>query len=343
MLHDLGLGTELAAASSLPLGIEIRHWQSGAILSASQPGYLTAWGSPYYHIHRADLIALLVKAVQAQANIRLYANATVTRVEQTANAVTLWAHDRPHHGGLLVGADGIKSLVRSALFGADQPRFTGNVAWRGLVPVDRLPEGLIRPVATLWWGPHKHFVHYYVRQGQLVNCVCVVEKPGWETESWTEPGDQAELQRDFAGWHDTIGTLIDNIAPDACYKWALFDRAPMPAWSQGNITLLGDACHPSLPFRAQGAALAIEDAAVLARCVDAVDGAPGKIEASLMRYENLRRQRTTEVQKHSRQNATTFHATGLTAWVRNRLVNRLSKARLDKLFAYDALVEYKNL
>ena len=238
-----------------------------------------------------------------------------------------------HQGEFLVGADGIHSVVRTALFGAEAPTFTGNVAWRGLVPAGRLPPGLVRPMATAWWGPNKHFVHYYVRRGELVNCVCVVEKQGWEVESWTERGDQAELKADFAGWHETIQQLIDNMDPDACYKWALFDRPPMARWSDGCVTLLGDACHPTLPFMAQGAAMAIEDGAVLARCV----AGAGDIRQGLARYESLRRARTAGVQVGSRRNAKVFHLAGPSAWLRNRVVGRASGSAMRKLYGYDAL------
>ncbi len=340
VLYDLDLATELAALSCLPLGIEIRHWKSGAILGGTELGEAARekYGFPYYHIHRADLMRVLSEAAQAQPGIQLYTNTRVEKIAQDvgkvrAKSVTVTTGNIEHHGALLIGADGIKSVVRSALFGAEAARFTGNLAWRGQVSTERLPKGLIRPMATVWWGPHKHFVHYYVRQGQVVNCVCVVEKSGWETESWTEPGAPDELKQDFDGWHDTISILIDNINKDACYKWALFDRPPMPSWSRGNITLLGDACHSTLPFMAQGAAMAIEDAAVLVRCVDTGDD----LATSLERYENLRRKRTTDVQKGSRQNARLYHATGITGWLRNRLLGKVGRARLDKLFDYDAL------
>ncbi|MCZ6504016.1 MAG: FAD-dependent monooxygenase, partial [Gammaproteobacteria bacterium] len=218
------------------------------------------------------------------------------------------------------------------LFGEDKPRFTGTVAWRGLVQANKLPEGKVRPVTGLWWGPGKHFVHYYVRSGDMVNCVCVVEKTGWEVESWTERGEHSELVNDFEGWHDTICSLIEMMEPDECYKWALFDRAPMRSWSNGRVTLLGDACHPTLPFMAQGAAMAIEDAAVLAACVDA-DG----IEAGLPRYEKLRIQRTARIQTGSRRNAKVFHMRGIKAWARNRAAGRAAKNTTDWIYRYNAL------
>ena len=349
ILHNLGLATALAELSAVPQGIEIRHWQSGALLNVTELGEVTRakYGFPYYHIHRADLMQILHTAVAAQPSIQLDTNTRVSKIVQDmlptgAPRVSVTAAGTEYHGTLLIGADGIKSLIRNALFGADAPRDTGNLAWRGLVPAERLPESLIRPVTTVWWGPHKHFVHYYVRQSQLVNCVGVVEKPSVEqpgaaAESWTEPGAPAEWKQDFANWHASIATLIDNIDPDACYQSALFDRHPMPHWSRGNITLLGDACHPTLPFMAQGAAMAIEDAAVLARCVAAGDS----LDTSLKHYESLRRQRTAAVQKGSRQNARLYHATGAKGWLRDhcikRLINKVGEARMDTLFSYDAL------
>ncbi len=236
-------------------------------------------------------------------------------------------------GDALIGADGIHSTVRTQLFGDDAPRFTGNVAWRALVPAERLPAGLVRPVTTAWWGPHRHFVHYYLRSGSLVNCVCVVEKTGWEVESWTERGEFAELKRDFAGWHGDVQALIDNMDPDSLYKWALHDRAPMARWGEGAVSLLGDACHPTLPFMAQGAAMAIEDAAVLAGCL----AASTSVVDGLKRYEDSRRQRTAHVQNGSRRNAKVFHLTGIKAWLRDRAAKRAGARTMDGLFGYDAL------
>ena len=246
------------------------------------------------------------------------------------------ANDQRTVGRILIGADGIHSTVRSQLFGSQAPRFTGNVAWRALIPAARLPKGLIRPMATAWWGPHKHFVHYFVRGGELVNCVCVVEKKGWEVESWTERGDRSELQADFAGWHETVRLLIDNMDPDNCFKWALYDRSPMARWSQGRVTLLGDACHPTLPFMAQGAAMAIEDGAVLAGVL-AQDREGDGIPDQLQRYESLRKPRTARIQSGSRRNAKLFHMSGVPAWFRDRAVAKAPGNVMRWLFEYDAL------
>ncbi len=335
VLHDLGLESALRDVAFLPDGTEMRDWKSGAVLSSTELGdyAVREYGMPYYHVHRADLMSVLAEAVADAEKICLRTNAAVTGVHDADGKPSVVLRDGTAAGDVVVGADGIHSVVRQELFGAEAPTFTGNVAWRGLVPVDRLPQGLIRPMATAWWGPGKHFVHYYVRRGALVNCVCVVEKEGWEIESWTEKGDHAELKSDFAGWHETIETLIDRMDPDSCFKWALFDRPPMDKWGKGAVTLLGDACHPTLPFMAQGAAMAIEDGAVLARCL----ASGGDIAESLQKYEDLRRDRTARIQKGSRRNADIFHARGLKAMARNLVAKRAAGKTLDWVFRYDPL------
>ncbi len=345
VLHELGLEAALRAHAFLPIGTQFRQWRSGRVIAESELGQrcVEEFGAPYYHVHRGDLMQVLVSAARAEPAIVLHTAARVTQFEQTGTGVVVQVqrsgeshshtHSETRRGNLLIGADGIHSAVRDVLWGNEEPQFTGNVAWRAMVPVERLPKDLIRPMSTAWWGPAKHFVHYYVRGGALVNCVCVVEKDGWEVESWTERGDQHELQADFSGWHPDVQQLIDNVDKDSLYRWALFDRAPMDAWRQGRVSLLGDACHPTLPFMAQGAAMAIEDAAVLAGCLAAnVDA-----EGALQRYEDLRRKRTADIQQGSRRNASVFHLSGVKAWLRDRGAGRASKGTMRRLFGYNAL------
>ena len=335
VLHDLGLEGSLGAAAFRPEAIQFRNWRNGRIIGQSALGddAVRRFGFPYYHMHRADLLRVLVDAALASPNINLRCNAEVRGFDQAATRVRLRAVSGDDDGDVLVGADGIHSAVRAALWGDDRPRFTGCVAWRALVPAERLPAGLIRPMATAWWGPGGHFVHYFVRRGELVNCVGVVEKAGWEIESWTERGDHAEFAADFAGWHDDIRRLIDNVDGTTLFKWALHDREPMPRWGKGRVTLLGDACHPTLPFMAQGAAMAIEDAAVLAGSL----ACDQDVAKALQRYEGLRRDRTARVQHGSRRNATLFHLSGLKAWLRNRATGRVAGRTTDDLYRYNAL------
>ncbi|MCY3795877.1 MAG: FAD-dependent monooxygenase [Gammaproteobacteria bacterium] len=341
VLHHLGLESALRACAFRPEGGEFRAWKSGKVIASSALGQAVRdrYGFPYYNIHRGDLLRVLVEAAERSSAIELNAASEVTGFEQDghvrvmAGGTSGTKDGAVREGDALIGADGIHSTVRAQLFGDDAPRFTGNVAWRALVPAEQLPAGLVRPMATAWWGPHKHFVHYYLRSGTLVNCVCIVEKTGWEVESWTERGEFDELKSDFAGWHEDIQALIDNMDRSSLYKWALHDRPPLPLWGKGAVTLLGDACHPTLPFMAQGAAMAIEDAAVLAGCLATNDD----VATGLKRYEDLRRQRTARVQNGSRRNAKLFHLTGVKAWLRNQGAKRAGGRAMHNLFSYDAL------
>ena len=339
VLHHLRLAPQLAARAFLPAATEFRRWRSGKLISRSALGETVRqiYGFPYYHMHRGDLLRLLLEAAEREGRIELHRGAEVRRFRQDAHGVQITVArgdgETLYRGIALVGADGIHSSVRTRLFGRQAPTFTGNVAWRALVPAQRLPKGRVRPVTSCWWGPGGHFVHYYVRGGALVNCVCVVEKAGWEVESWTERGEPGELKADFTGWHSDIQTLIDCMDADALYKWALHERPPMPRWGKGLVTLLGDACHPMLPFMAQGAATAIEDAAVLAACL----AAGGDKATGLRRYEDLRRGRTARMQALSRRNAKLFHLSGIAAWLRNRAANWAGGRLMDDIFRYDAL------
>ena len=335
VLHWLGLADALQAQAFLPQAIQFRHWRSGRVLVQHALGEAARrkYGFPYCHMHRGDLLALLAGAAAAHPGIELRAGARVQGLAQDAQGVTAHLSEGRRRGRALVGADGIRSVVRARLFGPEAPRFTGNVAWRMLAPSERLEAGRIPPAAVCWWGPGRHFVHYYVRGGALVNAVCVVEKAGWEVESWTARGEWQELKGDFAGWHRDVQLLIDCADRGSLRKWALFDRPPMPRWGRGRATLLGDACHPMLPFMAQGAAMAIEDAAVLSRCLAGAD----EISAALRRYEALRQPRAARVQRHSRRNAKLFHLSGFKARLRDLAAGAIAARTMDGLFRYDAL------
>jgi salicylate hydroxylase len=176
------------------------------------------------------------------------------------------------------------------LFGAERPRFTGCIAYRGLTPAERLRALDLPNEDQIWMGPGKHFVHYPVSAGRLVNFVCLIERDAWTKESWTEPGDGKDALAAYEGWHPQVRSIISSVTQT--FVWGLFDRAPLARWSVGRVTLLGDACHPMLPFLAQGAAQAIEDGATLA----GVLGKAGDVPQALCRYEELRLPRTARIQ-----------------------------------------------
>ncbi len=204
---------------------------------------------------------------------------------------------------LLVGADGIHSAVRGALFGPESPRFTGCVAYRGLVPAERLRHLGLDLTAQVWMGPGQHFVHYFVQNRKLVNFVALIEQDTWTRESWTDRGEVADALAAFESWHPQVREILGAV--DETFVWALFDRPPLERWSVGRVTLLGDSCHAMLPFMAQGAAQAIEDGASLSACLGTAE--PDDVPGALRRYEALRLPRTSRVQAMSTRNKARFH------------------------------------
>lgn len=335
VLHALGLESALLEAGFLPEYTQFRHWRNGKIISQSSLGKTAEkkFGAPYYHIHRADLLGMLINLADQDPLIQIKLNTKISALQNTANSVSVDANGENFSGCGLIGADGIHSSIRAHLLGPESPTFTGNIAWRALVPTSSLPNKFIRPAATAWWGPKKHFVHYYVSGGAMINCVCVVESKQGQEESWSVKGEFSELAQHFGNWHTTIKTLLEHMDKDNLFKWGLFDRPALNQWSHGRITLLGDACHPTLPFMAQGAAMAIEDAAVIAACLNR----SSDIASAFLNYEQLRKKRTAMVQQLSRRNAKVFHLHGIAAWARNRAVKRAGGNTMKKLYAYDAM------
>ena len=327
VLYHLGLAEALQAVAFKPERGEMRHWQSGETLSSRPLGQASeaAFGFPYFHLHRADFHAVLADALAAVAPGSVHLGAKVTGFSQSGAGVTVTTEaGESVSGDVLVGCDGIHSAIRTQLFGPDAPRFTGCVAWRAIVPVGALPPGHVRPVSTNWIGRGGHFVHYYVRRGELVNCVGIIEQDEWQAESWSSEGAMAGFLDDFKDWHEDVQILMRQA--ESCYRWGLFDRDPMPEWSQGRVTLLGDACHPMLPFMAQGAVMAIEDANTLAQCLASAAAA---YPSALQRYEYLRRERTATVQQMSRDNIQFFHNADIP-----NLAERMSSHREAHLWLY---------
>ena len=215
--------------------------------------------------------------------------------------------------------------------------FSGCVAWRALIPIDRLPARFAQPVSTNWLGPRGHVLHYPVRRGEIMNFIAFIERAEWTHDTWTMQGTRHDLAEDFRGWHQDVHAMISQI--DTPLKWALYVRRPMQRWSRGRITLLGDACHPTLPFLGQGGVMAIEDAFVLAACLKAHFGDP---DAAFTRYEALRRDRTAAVVAKSHENRrqafnpTLADTDALATSVTDEWQTTRVKERLDWLYAYDA-------
>jgi 2-polyprenyl-6-methoxyphenol hydroxylase-like FAD-dependent oxidoreductase len=302
ILHGLDLAEALESTAVKTLAWHDRRWDDGrTLLRSPLAGVMeTAFGFPLYHMHRADLIGALLRALPPE---RVHTGHTLkTFVEHGGHVEAEFENGAHLRADALVGADGIHSTVRQLLFGPQQPHFTGCVAYRGLVPADRLAHLDLERTAQIWMGPGKHFVHVYVRN-DLVNFVAVLERDAWTSESWSERGEVADVLAAFGGWHPQVRAILGAV--DETYLWGLFDRKPMAQWSVGRVTLLGDACHPMLPFKAQGAAQAIEDGATLAALLAPI-GAQ-EIPAALRQYEALRRARTARVQGESEANKIRHH------------------------------------
>jgi salicylate hydroxylase len=340
VLYALGVGEELKALSCEAEGKEIRIWSSGETWKLFDLGKVSIerYGYPYFTVYRPDLLAVLERAVRREKRGAIHLGARCTGFRQTDDKVTLRLETGTTlEGEVLIGADGVHSGVRQGLFGADKAQFTGIVAWRGIVPMDRLPGHMVRMIGTNWVGPGGHVVHYPLRAGAVMNFVGALERSDWQVESWSARGSTEELAADFAGWHDDVHALIRNIAQP--FKWALMVRPPMERWSVGRVTLLGVACHSMVPFLAQGANMAIEDGYMIGRALTELSG---DMVSRLKSYEEARRERTRRAVEGSSDNIQRFHNRALAdpATAREYVDREWAGApvaeRYEWLFRYDA-------
>ncbi|HYA06412.1 MAG TPA: FAD-dependent monooxygenase [Xanthobacteraceae bacterium] len=302
ILHRLGIGDALGQCGVKPATFDQRRWDDGRILLRSPLGQAveSTFGVPYYTFHRGDLHRVLAETIPAE-RVHL-AHRFTHRIDRGDWVEAYFENGAAISADVLVGADGIHSAVRHALFGPEQPRFTGCVAYRGLVPAERLTHLELEMRNQMWLGPGAHVVHYFVAAGRLVNFVAVIEEDSWLGESWVDRGEVVEALAAFKGWHSQVLSVIGAV--DETYKWALFDRSPLPRWSVGRVTLLGDSCHPMLPFMGQGAGQAIEDAATLKACLLKL---AHDVPAALRLYEQLRLPRASRLQGMSELNKWRFH------------------------------------
>ncbi len=327
-LEYLGVGEALAGAAIEPSESVYRKFDSAEVIvrAGVKDRMREAYGAGYYLIHRADLHAILMKAVLANDPDSICPGYGVAGIDQNDASVTVsFENGESVSGDLLIGCDGIHSQVRASLFGKINPQYTGQSAWRGMVPAEGLPESVVEPSMVSWIGEDKHIIQYPVRQGRFINYVAIVVLEDWAEEGWNRPAPVEEVVAEFSNWHEDVLQLLSSTPADDCYKWGLFVRKPLKSWTVGRVTLLGDAAHPTLPFAAQGSAMAIEDAVVLGRALADLDND----EQALKVYQNTRLSRTTWLVEHARQ-ATKLY---------QRVHGDKSKERaasVEKIYSYDA-------
>ena len=339
LLHSLGLGAAYSEISVNPHRVVLRRWEDDSIIRATDldESFISQHQVPLANVARNELVEIIGNAVAARANVTLKFSTHVVAVEPgESSSVVLFSDGSSQTFDIVIGADGIHSVVRPCVGGVDKPRFSGSAAYRALVPrsaVEDLPIDV-----TNRMGPDRHVVSYFIgRNRSHLNLVCISPEDSWESESWTEQGTMEDLYSRFEGWSFDFLSLLGRVE-EPVFRWALYDREPLEQWGIGTTTLLGDACHPMLPFMAQGSCQAIEDAVVLARCLSDV-GTSDAVSA-LRRYEDARQGRTAQVQTSSLMNRDLFHMVdGQEQKDRDMIfsITPPGMSILDWVYEYDAL------
>jgi salicylate hydroxylase len=344
-LEEAGAGLQLSPNASrvlIDLGLKPRLTravtpEAVCLMSARNGGEITRLSldgkdAPYWVIHRADLQAALRDEVESHSDIELRLGCQFEDVSPHAKGLTViqrsGAVRREELALALIGADGIWSAVRHHLLPDMQPRFSGLIAWRGTLDTTQLPREFTSRRVQLWMGPHAHLVAYPISGARQINVVAVVGGQ-WNRPGWSEPGDGNEIKSVFvaAGWHAIPRMLIGAV--DGWRKWALFTVPGGGQWTDGAVALLGDAAHAMLPFAAQGAAMAIEDAAVLAKCIaERQNESPSALSTALQRYAKQRRPRVTRVQRSAVQAGRIYHMAGPLALARDLVIKAMGPRRV---------------
>ncbi len=318
-LRLLGAWEAIEPHCTSPSEIHIRDGRSGALLQRIKLGesFAARFGAPYRVTHRADLLGALLQTVNACPLVTLHTGCSAARAENTDHGARLHFTDgRVVDGAAVIAADGIHSVLRRIIVGDGEPAYGGQAIYRALVPFDKVPLAIAADCVTLWLYPGGHVVHYAVSGWQQFNIVAILDSR-WREDGWEQPARPEEVTGGFA---HTAGPLADLLASVKSWKrFAAADRHPVTAWSQGNIALVGDAAHASLPYLAQGAAMALEDAVMVAKCVSAEPGIP----VALANYARLRQPRTARIQREARRLAGIYHARGTMASMRNALLRLL--------------------
>jgi salicylate hydroxylase/6-hydroxynicotinate 3-monooxygenase len=311
VLREIGVEERARATSFAPYSHLNRVWDSGEV-TRELPMPESLYGAPYLCMHRASLHEALLSVLPPEI---IHLDRRLVGLDRAAGTVTLtFADGSRASADIVIGADGVHSVVRDIIVGPDAPIHKGRIAYRAVFPAEMMNGRDLGPSRTKWWGVDRHIVIYYTNpaRSEVYFVTSVPEPAEWLTrESWSAKGDVTELRAAYAGFHPDVRAVLDA-CPD-CHKWAILEREPLPRWSQGRVVLLGDAAHPMTPYMAQGGATAIEDAAVLARCLAEVAGEDA--EGAFRRYEAHRKPRTSLIQAISSANTWMREGTSDTAWL----------------------------
>lgn len=341
VMRYLGLEEYIIKQGFLPQALQMRNGTDGSLIAQLKlkPELKMPWNGHYVNIHRADLIRILLAAAHATTSISIKLNTVVSAyLHNNKQAAIVTAADDKLEADLIIGADGIHSKIRESMHGKSTARYTGHRAWRLTLPTAQLGPYAPPETACVWFGDNKHAVTYRLANGEISNFVGVVESDSWAQESWSYQGKKADAMHDFEGWDPIITQIVAKA--DNHFQWALMDRPVLQEWVDGPVALLGDACHPMLPFMAQGAAMAIEDAMVLSRCLHKLE-----TDFALQRYQQLRRSRTEKVWQLANKNAALYHQHGTFSSLQklklgfgSRLLPNVAVAasQFNWLYGYDA-------
>lgn len=336
-LETLGVADQLADLTVLPDDLVFMDSVTATQITSIPTGaaFRDRFNYPYALIHRADLHNVLLKACREAEHVQFRVATKIDRYEDDGQGITVFTSEgEAIRGAALIGADGLWSKVRQQIVGDGAPVVSGHIAYRAVLPIEDVPLEFRRNAMILWGGPKCHLVQYPLRGGKLFNLVAVFHSDRY-VEGWNTEGDPEELKRRFAGTCETVQTLLAKI--DSWRMWVLCDRAPVKNWSQGRVTLLGDAAHPMLQYLAQGACMAMEDAVVLAQ---EVEKAAGDFAQAFERYQARRYLRTARCQVMARVHGEFYHADGVVAELRNGLLaSRTAQQSYDGLsWLYDASI-----
>ena len=305
VLFQLGIKEKIITIADKPNTIELKTYKKGLTISKQNlnDDSERLFNYPYLQMQRKDIINILMEEINnISPNIIRTNHSFESYTENKQSVLAHFNNQRSFEGSIVVGCDGINSAVRKIILPNSENKFSGIIAWRGLVDMDKLSKKTQNLSSTVWMGKNSHFVHYPIKKSKFINFIGTLRKDKWENNSWHQTGDKEELKKDFIDWNGTVKEIIDNT--DVIYKWGLFENKSLPNWTTKRSVIIGDAAHPMSPSYGQGANTAIEDAIILYRSILCFKN---DTDSALKKFQKNRKLRTEKIQKASKLNTRLFH------------------------------------